>query len=44
VVVVRHQAIGMTEPIEALHHFSEHAKEHDAIFVVFKNRFTTIPA
>lgn len=42
VVVVRHQASGMVDPIEALHYFSQRAKVHNAIFVAFKKRFSTI--
>ena len=41
-VVVRHLAIGVTDPVEPLDHLRQGAKKHFAVFVVFIDRLLPI--
>ncbi len=42
VVVVRHQAIRMAQPIEPFHHLCQYLQKGEAVFVILKNRLLTI--
>ncbi|MGH8773386.1 MAG: hypothetical protein ACREV2_19755, partial [Burkholderiales bacterium] len=42
-VVVIHQTVGMTEEIEARHHFGKDAKQHLPIRVIGKDRLPGVP-
>jgi hypothetical protein len=41
-VVVCHQAVGVTKPIEPIHHFCEYQKKSLTILVILKNRLTPV--
>ena len=44
VIVVRHEAPGVTEPVEPVDHLRQDAQALHAIFVVFEDRLTPITA